>query len=129
MSATPEVIRFDLKLGRQNVELNDPNTGQVKLYYLQELDGTERDAYLNTVSSRIVVGKDGKSTVRNFDKFQTNLIAKSLYSAETETLVPAADIQKFPARVVSALFKLAQDLSGLDLEKGKDKDEDDEKND
>lgn len=111
-----EPLRFELRLNRRDVVLVDPETDEEKNYYLLELDGTERDGYLNTVSSRIRVGADGKGQVKNFDGFQATLIAKSLHDADTNEKVQLKVIQKFPAKVQGALFKAAQDLSGLDLE-------------
>jgi len=98
-------------------------------YKLVELTGKERDAYFNTMGTRLRINPDGKSAgVKDFDGLEGSLVAASLKRVLADgTVAPVAQevIQAWPARVVNALFKRAQVLSALADEK---KNGDEEKN-
>lgn len=97
-------------------------------YVLIELDGKERDRYLNGLAKRIRTSPDGKSqTVKEFDGLQGSLIVASLRKVTPEGLRPVdiKTVQTWPARVVKGLFQAAKDLSALN----DDEDENSEGND
>lgn len=94
-------------------------------YVLIELDGRDRDKYLNSLGSRVKTAPNGKSAgIKNFDGLQATLIVMSLRKIEGDERNPVKleTIQKWPARVVTALFNAARDLSALNED-----DEDDDK--
>jgi len=111
-----ETLSFDLEREERPVTIGG------EAYVLIELDGKERDKYLNVLGGRLRHGADGKpGGVRNFDGLQASLIAASLRKVDGEEKkpVPLNTIQGWPARVVTGLFEAARDLSALD-EKEKD---------
>jgi len=113
-----EALDFTLDRNERPVTING------EAYVLVELDGKERDKYLNNVGGRVRTNKDGTPAgVRDFDGLEASLIAGSLRKIENGERVPVdvATIQGWPARVVSALFKAAKDLSALGDEKKDDR--------
>lgn len=93
-------------------------------YVLIELDGKERDRYLQDVGKRIRTNREGNAAgVKNFDGMQAFLVSLSLKKeaggGDRED-VPVTTIQKWPAKVVSALFDKARELSALGKEEGED---------
>lgn len=95
-------------------------------YVIVELDGRERDKYLGTLGKRTRFDKDGKPAgLKDFDGIQASLLTLSLYKlgATGREAVDAKTIQSWPSSVVSDLFDIAKDLSGIEV------DEDEEGND
>jgi len=92
-------------------------------YVLVELDGKARDSYLNNVGGRMRVNAEGKpSGLKNFDGLQASLVAASLRKIidGKQIQVKATTVQSWPAKVVSALFDAAKELSALGQEDGED---------
>lgn len=120
VSRFPEELVFSLDRQKIPVKLQDPKTGNFSYYTLQELDGTERDKYLNMLGQRMKVGKDGKPQgIKDFKDLQADLVSRSLLDSESKN-VPVAMIQRWPVSVQSALFKQAQRLSALEEESEKE---------
>lgn len=114
----PDVL--DLGLREEEVQLRDPKSGRTTTYVLVELDGTQRDAYLNAVAARMKTDATGKPAgVKNFTGLQADLLSRSLYTTEADgsrKQVDVKTIQAWPARVQAALHKKAKALSALDDE-------------
>ena len=111
-----EKLEFSLERAEIEVDLTDPKTGITTTYYLIELDGKGRDAYLTNISGRLVPGKDGGAqTVKNFDGLQSALLSRVLFVQDGDKRKPVTDqtIQAWPARVQTALFEKARDMNGL----------------
>lgn len=116
----PSVLKYDLERATVPVELKDPKTGTVLNYTLQELDGLERDQYLNELANRMKVGKDGKPQgIRDFKDLQAKLVSRSLVNEKGENVLVAV-IQKWPVHVQKGLFDTAQKLSALEEASEKD---------
>ena len=85
-------------------------------YVLVELDGVERDKYLNDISGRAKFNAKGKSVgITTFTGLNAGLVAtclKKIVSGERQA-VPVSTIQGWPAKVSSGLFDAAKKLSGL----------------
>ncbi len=90
-------------------------------YVLLELDGKERDNYLNGIGARVKHTADGKPAgLKSFDGLQASLVTACLRTDEGErSAVPVAVIQGWPARVVTRLYEAARDMNGLDTEDDK----------
>ena len=112
-----DVLRFSLALAQVKVELEHPETGKVQKYILKEMDGTARDQYLSFVGTRMAASDDAKS-LSNFDGIQANMLFACLFriDGDKEVRVPVGTIQKFPSRVLGALFDKAKEISGMDDE-------------
>lgn len=109
-----ESLTLSLKRNTLPVTLTDDD-GIEKNYELRELSGADRDRYLTDMSKRMSYGKDGKAQgISNFDGLQARLVSMSLYDSEGKQ-VPFDQIQSFPAKVLSALFDAAQELSALNV--------------
>lgn len=93
-------------------------------YVLQELDGSERDRYLNGLTNRMRVNNKGDlAGIKNFDGLQASLVAASIRLVDGLERKPVLlkTVQGWPAKVVKQLFDAARELSGLDDEDEKDK--------
>ena len=108
-----DTLKFSLDRIEKPVEING------ETFTLVELDGRERDRYLTSLTRRVRTDKSGDvSGVKDFDGLQASLVSASLYrgTGDSREHVPTAEIQKWPARVVSALFDAAKELSALNEE-------------
>lgn len=97
-------------------------------YVLVELDGRERDKYLNNLAPRMKTNAKGKPAgLKSFDGLQAWLIHLSLFKVEGDARKPVSveTIQTWPARVIKGIFDASKELSALD----DDDDEDEEGND
>ena len=105
-------LTFDLVLAEESVTLKGAD-GIVKECVLREMNGRDRDGYLNLLKSRIAIDAQGRPSIKSFDGHQASLIAKCLFD-EAGNPVPMAEINAFPASVQAALFASAQSLNALD---------------
>lgn len=116
-------LRFVLRRKEVPVEM-EMEDGTVKSYTLREMEGRDRDAYLNSMGDRMKFSNNGKVIgLKSFDGHQGKLLTRCLYDEHGE-LVALKDCQSFPTSVLDALFKRAEKLNALDV-----KSEEDEKND
>lgn len=103
-----------------------PVTIDNEKYVLVELDGALRDKFLNNLGGRLRTGTGGQPAgLKNFDGLQADLVAKSLFKLVNGEHEPVKEdtIQRWPGRVIAALFKEARTLSALNLGKEDDKDQ------
>lgn len=109
-------LTFELKLKCIPVELNN-SAGVPETYTLSELTGVQRDEYLNDTASRMKFDGQGKAQgVKDFKGMQAKLVSLCLTKGSGGAPVTVETINTWPASVVSALFKEAQKLSGLEAE-------------
>ena len=117
-----EPIKLKLTRQRVPVELEDEK-GKILKLTLVEMDGTQRDEYLNDSASRmeIVPGEvDAQGNPRTRIKDYKGLHAKLLTVClvdENGKAPTLAEVQAWPAAVQSALYKAAQELNRLDGKK------------
>lgn len=111
-SQPAEVLEFNLEFQEVPVKIKD-ESGNVKNYTLREMDGKERDKFLNNMGSRMRIGSDGKpSGIRDFNGMQSGLLTRCLLDEEGKQVSDAV-IQGWPAKVQTALFMKAQEMNGL----------------
>lgn len=123
MATTNDQIEtFDLALSEHPVRLLDKKTKEPVDYVIREMDGRQRDAYLNGVSKRTRTSAEGVTRVVNFDGLQGDLLTRCMYRVDTDTLVKLEEVQSWPAKVQSKLFDKARELSALNKEEGEDED-------
>ncbi len=110
-----EKLVFDLKLQQVPVEMKDGD-GEVKTFTLWELTSDQRSTFLNEIGKRAKFGARGAvQGMTNYKYLQENLLALCLKD-ENEDKISKEDLAKYPAHVITELFKAAQTLSGMDLE-------------
>lgn len=107
------VKRFTLKLKEIPIELEDKD-GNVGTFTLRDIDGAERDAFLNTMAQRYRYDGEGKPVnIKDFNAYQSSLITRCLFDPAGKA-VPVNELQKWPAQVLSQLFDMLQELVGMD---------------
>lgn len=113
-----EIIRLSLKRKKVRIILEDD--GEEKSWTLRELDGTERNKFLNKMASRVKIGAGGKAVgIKSFDGFQADLLKMCLFDENGEA-INIEDIEALPSSTQQELFKKAQQLCGLDKDEEKD---------
>ena len=111
----PVPVKFTVK--RKTIAIMiEHEDGTEHAYTLKELDGNERDQYMNRVSKKM------KSRVeqglKDFSGMCSDLLSMSIYD-ENSKLVTAKVVQSWPSSTQIELFKMAANLSkvsGKDLE-------------
>ncbi len=109
-----EKLVFTLKLKEVPVEITDEN-GDKKNYVLRELTSDQRSIFLDQLGKSVkITGSGGEIQSITDHKFlQENLVVKCILDEDRKKITREI-IAKWPAKVVSGLFKAAQELSGLD---------------
>lgn len=110
----PEVtLTVKLKLKSRPVNIEDAD-GTVKAYTINEMVGSDRDAWMNFLSARTKTNDQGDAVgVKDFDKMQATLIEKCLKDAAGNK-VGMGTLARWPAEALDALFKACQQINGLD---------------
>lgn len=104
-------LEFSLKLKEEPVELTGSND-VVEKCSLRELGGAERDTHLDDMAKRMKFVNGKAEGLTKYANLQAGLVALCL-RGEDGKLKTIEQIQKYPSSVVQALYKAAQDLSGL----------------
>lgn len=87
-----------------------------KDYILRELDGKQKGKYLNKMGSRIVLNEKGQvSSFKDYTGLESSLLSECIYDSDGK-LVPASVMDTWPSTVLTKLFDVAQELSGLNEE-------------
>lgn len=96
----------------QPVEL-EVSEGETILYYIKEMTGAERDAWLTEQSKKYTTGPDGKpSEIRDYNGIYSTLLKYCLYGP-TGVKVPESVIQEWPVAAQEALHEIAANLNGI----------------
>ena len=103
-----EALEFSSDLKEQPVVIKGKSG--TKNCVLKEMDGTNRDVYLNGMKDHMEM-VDDKMTVTNYSGLHAMLLKLCLY--EGDALVSEEYIQSLPASTQNELFKHAQLLNGL----------------
>lgn len=101
------MIKLELVAAIVPVSLGD------KEYELREMSAANRDAYLDGLKDRVQIDGNGKFNVTKFEGMHADLLSRCLVSKPDNAAVKKETIQKWPARVVTALYEEAQKLNGL----------------
>ena len=112
-------MKFTTTIKSVSVELE--NNGAVVEYRLIEMTAAVRDRYMDSVSQRMRIDKDGKPLgVLRFDGMQADLLSHTMQTKDGKAVTKEV-IQSWPSSTVSGLFAESQKLnllSGADGEKG-----------
>ena len=109
-----EAIQFDLTVQSFPVVLKNGD-GEAKAYELREMTSKARDQFLDTLTARTRLDSAGKPVGLNkFEGLQSDLLCRCMY--HENKLVTSAEIQNWPASVVSLLYKKAQEINHLNEE-------------
>lgn len=115
-------LSFVLKLKEVSVRITDLD-GQEHAFVLQELNGRDRDVYLDQMGDRMKWNVAGKTSgLKNYKGIQTGLLALCLYD-ENGDLVKKEALQGYPSSALSDMYDAATELSALDKGEEKNKDE------
>lgn len=107
-----EPIKLSLRRGETPIIL-ETTDGVERAYKLREMLGKDRDLYLTRMGDKVRYNENGRVVgIKSFDGLQAALLEKCLYD-ENDHLVSVTDIQNFPTKTQNELFKLAQELNGL----------------
>ena len=110
-----ENLKFKLKLTELPVEIENED-GTVSTYILKEMDGSQRSTFLNDSTRRIKLKPNGEpESVSDYKHMQENALTLCLYDPDGK-LVPVNVLEKWPGAVLTALYKAAQELSGMNKE-------------
>ena len=120
-----DAMQFDIDLIEVPVTLTTKTknmvTGDIitsdQACVLVEMDGVQRDKWLNSMSKRsqiIGTGKDSVSRIVNFERGDAEMLGGCLLCLPTRTPMPVDAIQKLPARVLKALVETLHKISALD---------------
>lgn len=104
-------LEFDLTLKEVPVILK--TNGTPTEYVLRELDGKGRDLYMDDVAPRMKYEKGQPAGIKSMAGMKSKLISLSLHVKATGAKVSEDVVQNWPSSVQEALFKKAQELSGL----------------
>jgi hypothetical protein len=106
-----EVKRYSLKRKVVVIELEGED-GTVSACELREMNGTERDRFLNTSNRRLKTDSQGNAVgVSDFNGIYADLIAQCLY--REGALVPKSEILNFPASLQADLHRICQEINSL----------------
>lgn len=107
---TVKKIRLTKKLKCEEVEIEGEDGGVVT-WKVKELDGPQRDTYLESRLKNFQHGEGGAVTgVKSYKGVITNLLQHTVYD-ENDKLVPLAELNRLPASTQEALFDIARRLS------------------
>lgn len=102
---------FDLDVKLILVEFNKKDGTKFKCE-LREMDGENRDKYLDGVKKNAIINVKGEvEAIKTFEGSQSSLLSRCLY--RNDELVPEKEIQTFPTSVLMKLFEKAQELNAL----------------
>lgn len=105
-------LKFNLKSSSVPVTLTDAE-GKELVMDMREMNAYNRDLYLDQLATRLRLDAQGNPAgVKKFDGMQASLLSLCLFDADGKK-VPEAEIQKWPASVVSQLFEAAQEMNLL----------------
>lgn len=102
---------FDLFKEEINVSLKEPGSNSPRECVLREMDGFQRDTYLNSQRNKL---DKASNSVKDFLNVQASLIAQCLYEKNSDAPIPQSEIQKFPAKVQTGLYNICMKLNGFD---------------
>jgi hypothetical protein len=107
-------VGFKTTLRQKEVMIDD------KPYIIRELDGVDLGKTRGDMGDSVTVSSDGNASFSgiNLQDPELKLLSLCLYDAEGG-LVPRQVMEKWPATVLSGLYNIAQELSGLDKESRK----------
>ena len=109
-----EKLVFSVDLQEQEVTLNGADGSSLECV-IRELTGEERDSYLDGMAKRFKFGAKGEvQGVGNFKGLHMDLLRLCLIDTATKKPVTNEFLKAMPSSTMSALFKVAQELSALD---------------
>jgi hypothetical protein len=92
----------------------DGGNGKPQDYEIREMTALQRDSYMDALSERVIIDKDGKAAgIKKFDGMQADLVARCLF--QDGKLVTREAIQAWPASTVAGLFDECQKLNRLNV--------------
>lgn len=103
------IISFELSLKEVAVKLDGEE------HTIRELTGKQRDRYMDMVAKRVNYVNGQQAGMSSLSGLQSTLLSMCLLDSSGKS-VSEAIIANYPGSVQSKLFKMAQNLSGLNEE-------------
>ena len=103
-------LRFDTKVATQPVIL--VVDGEDRKYELRELLGRERDNFLNLLGEQTKYIDGKPAGLKDYRGMHATLLTQCLFD-EKGKVVKKEFVQGLPARITTALFNAAQEMSAL----------------
>lgn len=94
----------------------EQENGEEKDYYLRDMDGEQRDAFVDFISKKVQRGPDGKplsSPMKDDVGVSILLLSKTLFLASSNKPVPAETLKKWPHKLLEELAEEASELCAL----------------
>lgn len=114
-------LSVSLKLKSIPVKVIDVD-GNEKTFTLRELNGEQRDNYLDNMNKRMTYKGGEVDTVKDLKGIHTSLLCQCLYN-DADQLLTEPVLKLWPARVLKQLYNAAQELSGLGEKEDEKEDE------
>lgn len=93
-------------------------------HVVREMNNQQRESYLNDVTGRVKLTETGSAKSVNFNGQAAALLTRSVFNVETGESVTADDVATWPASMIAVLSDKAKELSALDKDAVKKKEED-----
>ena len=107
MKKNKDKLSFSLTLKTKSVELDDAE------YTLKELTGAQRDDHMDSMRDRMDFSEKGETPrLKSFKGLQAGFLSLCLFDSKDKA-VEQDVILSWPASVQGELYKIAQDLSGM----------------
>lgn len=115
MKENKEAVVLTLKRKQKDVPMESQD-GSVVVYTLRELTGRQRDEYHQATAKRMKYDAKGSPAgVKDFVGMQADLITLCLYDPQGRLVTPE-DVSGWPATTQAALFDMAQEINGLEVD-------------
>lgn len=110
MSDEPVKITLRRKTKPLDIEGED---GVVVQYTLKEMTGKLRDMWLNKLQKAVRYDEKSKQKVQDFEGVMAELISACAWTSGGLPL-PVAQVQEWPSSQQEVVFKICQQMNGLD---------------
>lgn len=102
----------EITLDREEVEVTLKSGQSERKCALREMDGFERDKYLNEQRTKL---DKASQSLKDYTDVQTSLIAMCLIDKSTGDKLTVQEIRQFPSRQQAKLYDLCMEINGLNV--------------
>lgn len=111
-NGSTNMARFKLKRKREAFSIEDEHSNLIEVY-LEELDGFDRDDWVNESLSRSKYDREtGARIGYNVKDLEAKMVHKCLFKADG-TKFTFNEVQKFPASTLSGMYRMCEELNAV----------------